>query len=135
MQVWKIDNNNFFTGESYLIDKNAEDYIENKLEITTPYLVGYVKGKWDWVNKCWIEGATVEEVSEWQKQQNPTSLSELIENLKTQIAETDYKIIKCYEYNLVNKELPYDVESLHIHRQSLRDEINESQGGVDNASI
>ena len=136
MQVWKIDTNDFFTGESYLVNENADDYIESTLEITTPYLVGYVKGKWDWVNKCWVEGATEEEVTEFNRRNSPT-LSSKIEALKTQISETDYQIIKCYEYSLVNRELPYDIELLHNERQALRDEINQlesqKQGGVDDA--
>lgn len=136
IQVWKIDTNDFFTGESYLVNENADDYIESALEITTPYLVGYVKGKWDWVNKRWIEGAIAEEIAEWDNRNSPT-LSSKFEALKTQISETDYQIIKCYEYRLVNKELPYDIELLHNERQTLRYEINQlesqEQGGVDDA--
>jgi hypothetical protein len=47
-----------------------------------------------------------------------------ITSLKSQIAETDYKIIKCIEYQLVDKELPYDITQLHADRQTLRDQIN-----------
>lgn len=47
-----------------------------------------------------------------------------IESLKTQLAETDYKIIKCSEYQLVGQELPYDIQELHTERQFLRDRIN-----------
>jgi hypothetical protein len=36
----------------------------------------------------------------------------------------DYKIIKCSEYQLAGKELPYDITELHAERQALRDEIN-----------
>jgi len=49
---------------------------------------------------------------------------EIVE-LKKQLAETDYKIIKCYEYQLAGLELPYDIQALHTERQSLRDRINE----------
>ena len=92
IQVWKIDTNDFFTGESYFVNENAEDYIESALEITTPYLVGYVKGKWDWVNKRWIEGATVEEIEEWQEQQqhNPNplpSIEERITNIESYLVD------------------------------------------------
>ena len=45
--------------------------------------------------------------------------------LKSQLSNTDYKIIKCYEYNLAGLELPYDIEELHSERQDLRDQINE----------
>lgn len=55
-----------------------------------------------------------------------------IDNLKEQIKTTDYKIIKCYEYGLVNQILPYDINELHTNRQALRDKINELEGGDDN---
>lgn len=47
-----------------------------------------------------------------------------IEALKAQIAGSDYKIIKCYEYALNNLSLPYDMEALHNERQAIREEIN-----------
>jgi len=45
--------------------------------------------------------------------------------LKDELAATDYKIIKCSEYNLAGAPLPYDIEALHANRQRLRDRINE----------
>jgi len=50
---------------------------------------------------------------------------EQLEELKLQLSSTDYKIIKCYEYQLAGKELPYNVISLHMERQALREKINE----------
>ncbi|MEG1777466.1 MAG: hypothetical protein RR209_00685 [Angelakisella sp.] len=47
-----------------------------------------------------------------------------INELKTRISATDYKIIKCSEYQLAGLPLPYDVATLHSERQALRDEIN-----------
>lgn len=51
-----------------------------------------------------------------------------IAELQSQLASTDYKIIKCIECSLAGVELPYDIVELHTARQSLRDEINEQQG-------
>lgn len=48
-----------------------------------------------------------------------------IENLKKQLNETDYKIIKSSEYQLLGMELPYDLAALHTERQAIRDKINE----------
>lgn len=48
-----------------------------------------------------------------------------IAELKTQIQATDYKIIKCSEYQLKGLELPYDINALHTERQALRNMINE----------
>lgn len=51
-----------------------------------------------------------------------------IAELQSQLASTDYKIIKCSECQLAGVELPYDIVALHTERQALRDEINELQG-------
>ncbi|MBQ2993706.1 MAG: hypothetical protein IJE21_07385 [Alistipes sp.] len=48
----------------------------------------------------------------------------VIDSLKAQIAESDYKVIKCAEAQLMGEELPYNVAELHAQRQALRNEIN-----------
>lgn len=48
-----------------------------------------------------------------------------IQTLKDQLAGSDYKVIKCYEAALIGGEMPYDVETIHAERQSIRDKINE----------
>lgn len=55
---------------------------------------------------------------------NGLLLSE-IERLKSELQESDYKVIKCAEAMTVGAEMPYDVASLHKVRQALRDKINE----------
>lgn len=55
---------------------------------------------------------------------NGLVLSE-IERLKSELQESDYKVIKCAEAMGVGAEMPYDVVSLHNERQALRDKINE----------
>jgi hypothetical protein len=45
------------------------------------------------------------------------------ESLEKALAESDYKIIKCYEYSLVGLELPYDIQELHEVREKIREEI------------
>ena len=54
---------------------------------------------------------------------NGLLLSE-IEHLKSELQESDYKVIKCAEAMAVGAEMPYDVASLHKERQALRDKIN-----------
>jgi hypothetical protein len=68
-QIWKIDGNNIFTGESYFTK------VSDTNEITTPLTVGYVKPLWNGIE--WQEGATEEEIQEWkesneQQNQQPT---------------------------------------------------------------
>ena len=58
--------------------------------------------------------------------------SEEIERLKSELQESDYKVIKCAEAMAVGAEMPYDVASLHKERQALRDKINELESEVQN---
>lgn len=37
----------------------------------------------------------------------------------------DWKIIKALEYQLIGKEIPYNIEELNTERQIIRDRINE----------
>ena len=39
------------------------------------------------------------------------------------LTDSDYKIIKCYEYSLAGLEMPYDIEKLHMEREKLREKI------------
>ena len=39
-----------------------------------------------------------------------------IERLKSELQESDYKVIKCAEALTIGAEMPYDVESLHKER-------------------
>ena len=55
-----------------------------------------------------------------------------IERLKSELQESDYKVIKCAEAMAVGAEMPYDVASLHKERQALRDKINELESEVQN---
>ena len=62
---------------------------------------------------------------------NGLRLSE-IERLKSELQESDYKVIKCAEALTIGAEMPYDVEILHKERQALRDKINELESEVQN---
>lgn len=55
-----------------------------------------------------------------------------IECLKSELQESDYKVIKCAEALTIGAEMPYDVASLHKERQALRDKINELESEVQN---
>ena len=62
---------------------------------------------------------------------NGLPLSE-IERLKSELQESDYKVIKCAEAMAVGAEMPYDVVSLHKERQAMRDKINKLESEVQN---
>ena len=51
-----------------------------------------------------------------------------VEELKMQLAESDYKVIKIAECVACGLPLPYDAEALHSERQAIRDRINELEG-------
>ena len=55
-----------------------------------------------------------------------------IERLKSELQESDYKVIKCAEAICLNEELPYNMTALHKERQALRDKINELESEVQN---
>lgn len=44
--------------------------------------------------------------------------------LKNLLINSDYKIIKCYEAQLANEEMPYNLQELLAQRKAWRDEIN-----------
>jgi len=66
-------------------------------------------------------------VQSWTISIDTLIIQNQINELKRQLSDTDYKITKCFEYSLAGKDLPYDIESLHTERQSIRDEINRLQ--------
>ena len=69
---------------------------------------------------------TEEELAEQEKQSQIQNLKLQISELKTQLAETDYIFVKCYEASLVGKTIDeYNFEALHAERQSLREQINQ----------
>lgn len=54
-----------------------------------------------------------------------------VQVLKKDLESSDYKIIKCYESNLLGVTLPYDITEVIIERQAIRDEINVVQLFID----
>lgn len=58
-------------------------------------------------------------------------LEQEVRNLQCDLTATDYKVIKCYEAQLVGEPLPYDKNVIHTDRQAIRDRINELQEIID----
>lgn len=74
-------------------------------------------------SKAKAEDGTIEAVQMYIPNRTvPVSVK--IRKLKRQLEETDYKVIKCAECQLLGQEMPYDVQTLHIERQAIRDQIN-----------
>ena len=55
-----------------------------------------------------------------------------IESLKSELQDSDYKVIKCAEAMAVGGEMPYNMTALHNERQALRDKINELEKALNN---
>lgn len=52
------------------------------------------------------------------------SLFDQIRGLEDELTNSDYKIVKAYEYSLVGKQIEYDMNLLHAERQEKRNSIN-----------
>jgi hypothetical protein len=48
-----------------------------------------------------------------------------VNKLKKLLQKDDYKVIKCYEAQLANEEMPYDLQQLLAQRKAWREEINQ----------
>jgi hypothetical protein len=58
------------------------------------------------------------------KKENKDSKFSKIINLKTLLSQTDYQVIKCYEAQLLNEPMPYNLQELLAQRKAWREEIN-----------
>lgn len=80
IQVWKIDNEGYFTGES---DFKEEKEL-NQFDIIEEITVGYIKARWN--GSKWIEGATEEEIKRFEedmsKPPEPTEIDRLKEKIE-----------------------------------------------------
>ena len=72
----------------------------------------------------------MEKISRYMERDKQSELILDIESLKSELQESDYKVIKCAEAICLNVELPYNMTALHNERQALRDKINELESEV-----
>lgn len=115
-----LDSNNYYTG-NYANTGNVKNGIKvNSLppysEIEKQMSCKYINGNWIYDENRYQEILQQKSIEERQAQ---------ISILKEQLNQTDYKIIKCSEYQLAGIDMPYDVVVLHQERQALREQINE----------
>ena len=109
-----LDNDNFILSVAHTSNDNTELDLESmELDFLNAYQL--------------INGQCVlneQKKAEMIKEKEDQHKEEILADLHKQLDETDYKIIKCSEYQLAGLELPYDISELHQQRQQLRDEIN-----------
>lgn len=59
---------------------------------------------------------------------SPEKIADEISHLQSELAATDYQIIKSYEYALAGKKSAYNISTIHADRQAIRDRIGELEG-------
>ena len=74
----------------------------------------------------------MEKISRYMERDRQSELILDIESLKSELQESDYKVIKCAEAICLNAEMPYNITALHNERQALRDKINEPEKALNN---
>ena len=74
----------------------------------------------------------MEKISRYMERDRQRELILDIESLKSELQESDYKVIKCAEAMAVGAEMPYNMTALHKERQALRYKINELESEVQN---
>lgn len=82
-------------------------------------MIAYIDGQY-------IEVADVQPTAEELRQ---AKLAE-IDQLKAQLSESDYKVVKLAECLAIGSEMPYNAQALHAERQALRDRINQLESEV-----
>ena len=61
----------------------------------------------------------------YEKVINTEGIRRKVESLQKKVAESDYQIRKCYEYSLVGKKMPYDIQAIHVDSEEIRIKIRE----------
>ncbi len=105
IQVWEIDNEGYFTGESDF----KEERELTQFDVTEAIDVGYIKAKWN--GSKWIEGATEEEIKQFEEEMfkppEPTELEKLkelvLEQQEEALLQSEYLLDM--EFRMTNLEL------------------------------
>lgn len=92
IQVWLYDKNFYFTG--------LTDFVEEVKDgmTTVPYLIGYIKGKFNLETQQWEEGATDEEIEAWKQANTSPKVPTLEERIA--ILEAENASLKEYVKNV-----------------------------------
>lgn len=109
-----LDENNYLIGFVHM-DNEKDVYELNPTEMNLDYLNCYKL----------VKNKVVFDEEKYNSLIDTKTKEEEINKLKAELSSTDYKIIKCSEYQLAQLEPPYDIAELHKTRQALRDKINE----------
>jgi hypothetical protein len=117
---YKLDSLNrfaFITARDFEGDLLEIEVTKEQLDeiLKDPVLFGVENGFL--VSKTRTEKETNDELLHIKKEHKLPQLKKMLE-------ETDYKVIKCYEAQLANDQMPYNLQELLAQRKAWRDEIN-----------
>lgn len=125
-----IDENNYLESHSFthqtpgciLVDSIPDESDPEKLSCYK-----YIDNKFVFDATKWatIQAERIKAEAERKARAAIEEIRNKINDFKADLESSDYKIIKCFEYSLMNRELPYDLDALHAERQAMRDKINE----------
>lgn len=125
-----LDDDNFLKSHSLTHRKPGSILIDSLPDETDPEKLSCYKYKdnklvFDAAKWATIQAEKIKAEAERAAHAAINEIQGKINEFKADLESSDYKIIKCFEYSLLNLELPYDLESLHEERQAMRDKINE----------
>jgi hypothetical protein len=111
----------------YITDQKRED-IPELIEIETDVPLSEIQTAYHGpVNgEVVVIGQNQQDIDRNRRNESFSRLNEL----RSLLESTDYKVIKCYEAQLLSQPLPYDIQALSQERQAWRDEINEIQAEI-----
>lgn len=112
---------------------NANNYIESYsyyklddrfLEVEVPdEMIGDFE--WNFIHYSYSNGELRLNTEAKCKEETISNLNKELMNLKAVLAEEDYKVIKCYEAQIVGSTMPYNIHELITKRDDYRKRINE----------
>jgi hypothetical protein len=118
----KLDEENRIINSYVFNEAVHQNTDELTIDITDDQFFSIVVGKTTYLNGEFGEHAEFNQ--EILERNNIVNKYDRIQILKENLFNTDYQIIKCYEAQLGNEDMPYDLVELLAERKAWRDEIN-----------
>ena len=112
--------NSFTIDESGCFEDESNVVILPNPEDEAHFVEYYMHYNKDGFDQAHFEAAMAQKELEQAKAEAQAQIDEL----KAQLASSDYKVIKCMEAQLAGEKMPYNIEAIHAERQAIRDLIN-----------
>lgn len=106
-----------------IFEDDAKYYINDNSELADEYAKMYKSGIIPVITEVSDDNEIISFTTNTSTENRNDIMAHIVE-LKNQLADSDYKVIKCYEASISGTEMPYDIEKLIADRNAIRDEIN-----------